>query len=347
MTIDWKNQARTDVWRVEQVDPVNPDIVRGELTNLVSASVTWGYYTDTRGSASIVTLGDDNYIKHSQLRIIHEIPEWGYSHELFTGYVTNAPNNTRQGMKKTTYTVSSPLYALDKDLQAGPFVVGENGMAINAIKALFDICGREYSIDPHSHDYKFSSTKIYPVGDSYLKTLFDITGLAGDRISIDGHGIVTVFPYTEPSMLVPQWILDIEAPDSLVISEDISESSTEFDVPGRIIVSHKDGDNEIVAFADADSTMDSSSKKRGYMLSEIKDVTDLTGGRHQAHALAAQYLGEEQASYREWQVPSLYFPVREGDCVEFIKNGVSHHALAKTVDCDLMDGTMKLTLKEV
>lgn len=345
--MNWKDSARTDIWRVEQVDPVNPDISRGSLEGVSSLSLTWGYYTDTRGSASITTLGNDGFIKHSQLRIIHEVPEWDYTYELFTGYVTGVEKNSSQGTTETTYTLKSPLYALDVDIQAWTFVVGENGMALNAMKTLFERCNRPYSFDPKSKDYRFSSTKVYPVGDSHLTTLFDISGLAEDRISVDGHGRVTVSPYTTPTQLTPMWYLDTDDENTMVLNDSISETNTDFDVPGRVIVNHKDGDNEITAWADASSSYESSSSKRGYMLSEIQDVTDLSGGQQQAQALADKYLAEAQASYKEWQVSTLYMPMREGDCVQFTLYGESHHTLAKTIDVEPLNGAMKITLKEV
>lgn len=347
MKKDWKNQNRTDVWRVEQIDPINPDVSRGDLSNLTSLSLTWGYYTDTRGSASVTTLGDDGYIRHSQLRIIHEIPEWDYVHELFTGYVTGADKETSQGTVQTTYTLKSPLYALDVDIQAWTFVVGYNGLALDAMKTLFERCNRPYVIDPKSKDYRFSATKVYPVGDSHLTTLFDISDLANDRISVDGHGNVTVSPYTAPSALTPQWYIDTDDKETMILGDSISETNTEFEVPGRIIINHKDGDNEITAWADAGFSYESSSSKRGYMLSQIQDVTDLSGGQQQAQSLADRYLEEAQAGYKEWQVSALYMPIREGDCVGFTLYGEYHHTLAKTIDVSPLNGTMKMTLKEV
>lgn len=347
MNENWKNQARTDIWRIEQVDPINPDVVRGDLLGVTSISLTWGYYTDTRGSASVTTLGDDGYLKHSQLRIIHEIPEWNYVHELFTGYVTDVSKSVSHGTKQTTYTLKSPLYALDADIQAWTFVVGSNGMAINAMRSLFERCNRPYLIHPESKDYRFSSTKVYPIGDSHLKTLFDLSNLAGDRVSVDGHGLVTISPYTPPSQLTPQWYIDTDDEETMVLNDSISETSTEFEVPGRVIVTHKDGDNEITAWADSDVSKESSSLKRGYMLSQVQDVTDLSGGQQQAQALANQYLEDAQASYNEWQVSALYMPIREGDCVEFSLYGESHHTMVKTLDVSPLNGTMKVTLKEV
>lgn len=345
--MNWADQNRDDIWRVQMIDPFDFSVVRGEFSHITGISLTWGYYTDTRGSADVKVL-DEEYIPHSMLRIIHEIPAWEYSNEVFCGYVTGQDSDTLQGSTERTFSLSSVLYGLDQDLLASTFAIGKNGYAKDAMRRIASKCNnRPIVFEPGSNDYRFSSSKVYPVGDSYLETMFDLCDVSKNRLSVDGHGRITVSKYVEPSKLTPLWILDTEARDSVVLSESIPESTTEYDAPGRIIVTHQEGDNEIVASADADASLDSSPKKRGYMKAELRQETDLTGGYSQALKLAKQYLNDAQDSYKEWQVSSLYMPIREGDCIQLILDGTSHKTLAKSIDVDCLANTMKLTLKEI
>ena len=115
-------------------------------------------------------------------------------------------------------------------------------------------------------------------------------------------------------------------------------------MPGRYVVTHKEGSAVTVGVADVAATMASSAMSRGYVVSETKDVPDLPGGLAQAHALAAQYLAAAQGHEEEWGVTSLYAPYREGDVVRLRLWGEEHHGYVRDADFDLLGGTVKLTI---
>lgn len=345
--IDWRDTDRIDDWRVDMVDPNDLSRVLGSLSGVTALSLDLGYYADTRAGAKVETLGDDGYVANSMLRIVHSVASWGYTEPLFTGFVTGAEESVDNGTRKASYTLSSALYGVGGDLFAGPFTMGVGGTTLQAVDAILKGCGRPYRL-LLANDYRFTSARMWEAASSKLSALFDIVNLASDRLSVDGEGYVTVEGWSAPSAAdEPDWVLDAGDRSAVTLGDDAKHSTTAHEVPGRYIVTHKDGDALTIGTADVAAGSAASASVRGYTLTETRDVTDLPGGQAQADQLAAQYLAAAQAAVDEWSVTCLYMPLREGDRVLLRLWGEDVRGFVKDASFDLLKGTVDLTVKGV
>lgn len=354
MSYDWSDTTRQDRLVFYDVDPHSLE-VRQELTGveLSGSTITWGYYTDTRVSGSIKVL-NSNHIDHSLIRVVHTVPDWGYSDTLATLLVTGDDAERDAGSWLTAYTCHSTLTMLEKDLLPYAYVIGAGAKAKAVISKLLEDAGRKYSFTGASRDYRYTQAKSYEIGDSRLSDLFDVCSTANDRLDVDGSGVVVIDAYIAPTNTTPSWVLDL-ADSRTNTLEDISRSSSRLSVPTREIVHYKgtDGNNndvEVVGYAD--STTGETASRRGYVLAEVQEINDLSPATQTAATAAAQsYLADNTDEDHEWKVKLLYMPMKCGQTVYITfpdgDDAGRHHCLVKTVELDLSDMTMTVTLKEV
>lgn len=345
--VNWADASREDAWTVEMVDPNDPTTSRGYLADgcVTDLTLTLASDSDTKATAKVSTLGEDGYVAGSALRVWHEVEAWGYREPVFTGYVKEAPDSIVQGVRQTDYHLGSALWALSRDLWPAPFAVASGGTALAAIRSVLDLCSRPYEVDSGALDTRLTSPRAWEAGSSRLDCLHDLADAAGDYLSVSGSGLVTVAASPDLSgASTPTWELDTDDDRAVTLSDGASHTSTAGDVPGRYVVTHKEGSTVTAGVADVAATMPSSAMSRGYVVAETKDVPDLPGGLAQAYALAAKYLAAAQGHGEEWSVTSLYAPYREGDVVRLRLWGEEHLGYVRDADFDLLGGTVKLTI---
>lgn len=348
--MNWKDQERTDDFQFLMVDPHNLDIVRGELNDikLEDCSITQGYETDTRIAGKMAILSR-NYIMNSWIRIVHEVSKEGYRNELGTFIPVNPSSKTSTGAKIDTYDLQSVLWAMKSDLCPSHFAIGTGAYALDAFDRICDNCGRPYIHLAGVNNYRYTTSKIYEMGDPYLDDLFDICDVSGNRLDVDGHGRITIGKYTNPRYITPSWDLDYDDPKSMIVNDGIETSSTDYDTPNRAIVIYQNDNVEIYAYADAPSKYIFSSSQRGYIMAEVHQVNDMSPATAMnAQTLASQYLEEGLTGVTEYKLTSLYFPAHAGETLNLTFDGNTHHCLIKSIDpINLKEMTMGLTLKEV
>lgn len=345
--MDWTDTDRTDRWLVEMVDPNDLSTSRGYLADgcVTDLALTLAQDSDTKASAKVSTLGDDGYVRGSALRIWHEVDEWGYREPVFTGYVKEAPDSIVQGVRQTDYQLASALWAVSRDLWPSPFAVASGGTALAAIRAVLDLCSRPYEVDSGALDVRLTTPRAWEAGSSRLDSIADLADMAGDYLSVSGSGLVTVAALPDlTAVSTPTWELDTDDDRAMTLSDGASHTSTAGDVPGRYIVTHKEGSTVTVGVADVAAGMASSASARGYVVAETKEVSELPGGLSQAYVLAAQYLAAAQGHDEEWSVSTLYAPYREGDVVSLRLWGETHIGYVRDADFDLLAGSVKLTI---
>lgn len=348
--IDWKDITREDNIRVLMVDPHNLDVIRGELSGVLldGCSITQGYNTDTRISGKIKAL-ESNYVPGSWIRIIHEVAAEQYREELGTFVVTKPSDSWGTGAHTTEYELQSTLWALSKDLCPYHYSINAGAFALDAFDRICQVTGHDFVHLPGTHNTRYSTAKVYEMGDNFLTMLFDICDASNNRLDVDGHGRITIGPYVSPQYRTPSWTLDADDPRTLVLSDAITRDSSEADAAGRSIVTYSNNDVEIYATADAPSTSPYSYAQRGYTYAALHQVNDMAPAtRTRAQELAQEYLKTDASSTVEWKVSALYFPCHEGETLDFILDGVKHTCLIKSVDpINLQNMTLTLTLKEL
>lgn len=344
---DWRDMARTDEWLVEMVDPNDLSGSRGYLADgtVTDLSLTLAYDTETKASAKVTTLGDDGYVQGSMLRVWHEVGEWGYREPVFTGYVSGTSDTISAGVRKTSYELGSALWAIRSDLWPEQFSVASGATAMQAMRSVLGQCSRPYVELAGALDVRTTATQLWKVGTSRLDTLLDLAEMAGDYVSVDGMGRVTVGPSPFNSALdTPRWELDTDDPLSVTTNAGVTHDVTPDDAPGRYIVTHKEGSTVTVGVADAPATYQTSAARRGYVIAKTSEAKELPGGLAQARVLAAQYLAQEQGFVDEWGLTTTYMPYREGDVVGLRLWGDYHVGYVREADFDLIPGKVKLTI---
>lgn len=346
--IDWSDRSIKDEIHVIMVDPHNLDITRGELEHLIlsGCSVSYGYNTDTRVSAKLETLGS-NYIDGSWLRIVHRRGD--YEEELGTFVLQNPPSVTEEGgQKKYEYTLQSVLWALSSDYRKSHFSIGKGAYTLDVFDRLCKINSKSGVHGAGVRNHRYTSSKVFEVGDSYLSFYFDICSTANDRLDVDGHGRITINPYYSPSEITPSWSVDADDPRTMLLSGGVSTETSADTVPGRAIVIYTSGDDEIIGSADRPPSSEFSFARRGYMIATKYQVSDMTPATQaRAKQLAQQYLNSTDKVITT-KCSMLYFPCKCGETMYLTVGGVRKKYLIQSIDPIHLDKmTMDLTLKEV
>lgn len=345
---DWKDASRNFEIRIMMVDPHNLDIDRGELTDLIlsGCSISYGYYTDTRVSAKLQTLGS-NYIDGSWLRI--RLISDDYAADLGTFVLQDDPDvEEKNGEEIYTYDLQSVLWALSNDMCSGHFAIGSGSYALDVFNRVCGTCGKVSIKKAGTRNYRYTDSRIYDIAETYQSILYDICEASNNRLDIDGHGRITIEPYLSPSQITPAWTVDADDPRTLLLSAGVTTTSDSHTVIGRAIVVYKSGETEITATADRKSTSPYSASQRGYMITRKYQVDNLTPATTAAaQALAEKYLTESEASVTT-KASFLYFPCQCGETLYLIRDGTKRKYLIQSIDpLNLKNMTMELTLKEV
>lgn len=343
---DWSASGRRDSVRVMLVAPGSLDDVVGELANVEpdGCSVSEGYYEDTRCSAKVRTVGEDGYVDHAWMRIVHEVPADGYREELFTGPVTDAKRERKDGATVTDYSLDSSLYAIKNDLLVGGWSIGQGAKLTSVARSLLSTCGRPCDLS-RAQEHVYGAPVMYECGEAALSVLIDACG-SYDRVSVDGHGRVTVSRYVAPSAREPSQDVDPGDGRSVVIGS-VTSSDDSQTTPGRVIVTSGSGNNLVVAAYDAPADAESSSAKRGYMYA-VKSNDSAQDASYAS--LLAQAKASWQASQdpgREHELTVMWQAWHQGDVVRLRVGGTWRKCLVKSVESDLGAMTQKVTLKEV
>ena len=347
---DWASGEIGHRLVVEMVDPIDHASVRGAL-QVSGGKVSWDAYSDTRASATIDVVDWSAYVPGSWLRVVHEVPAFGWSETLITGFVwDDGSPTTRSGGTSSSPSVMSAMKALQTDLMPCPMTVAEGGTASEAIAAVCgkDVPRRPYRILPGFADRRFTATRTYDVGDARLKILFDLCDACGARMDVDGDGTVTFARYVAPSGREPVASITCDAGDAVVLGSGIGRASSAAQDVNRSIVTWRDGDDVVSGFADVPETSDLAPGRRGYSVAELHQIDDMSEPHTAAHAaeMAAGFLGAGGSTV-EWSISTMWLPVRAGDVVAFAPPGeASRRCVVKSLDADLSSWTMSMTLKE-
>lgn len=345
------------------VDSNDKSHTLGELElSLASCSVTWEYYTDTRTSAAVSVRDWSKWVPNSWLRLVHEVPSCGYSRDLFTGFVWDEGRGpTGYGYEGATPSLMGAAKALETDRLAWPMSVGAGAKASDVLTWLCESALAECHVDGTVGSYRFSSAKVFDAGDTKLSVAMDLCDQLGARMDVDGRGAVVFSRYTSPSEMAPLLTIDCDSPDSPVLASGPSRSSDSRQTPSRMVVSFRDGDDQVSGYADVASGNPGSAEARGYRVTEHDSPSDAPEPHDQwrAQQEARARLPELSEATTEWDVDTRWLPLRGGDVVMFRppavwdERGVSRtqqpvrKCLVKSCDADLVQWRLSMTLKEV
>lgn len=344
--MDWMDRSRIDRFTYEMIDPFNIDTSRGYLENVVSSStmITHGYYTDTRVSAKI-TVADHNYIPYSLIRIHHYVDDENFHEELGTFFVSSISSSTEY-VKEDTFNLVSMINRISDDVLPWNYSIGMNKSALNAIKDLFSKFGVSYSILAGCGDKVYSSAVVYGVGESVLSTIFELASFCGNRLGVNGHGTLTLSPYSVPSSKTP--VFEFNDHNGTVIGA-ITKNNNPFDSVNRVVVSAEKNEQKVTGYADVDNASAIAYSKLGRRKAVIETVNELSPfNGSQASLKAKSLLASYEQDPAEYSFQGIYTNLNPGDVVTIGIDGQYKKAMIKNKEFTLDPGmACSYTCKEV
>lgn len=361
MGVDWRDQTREDVLHFVMVSPNNIDQTFGELegVELSGCSLTAGYFTDTRVSGKIRVV-NSNWVRGSLIRIIHEVPKWGWRRELGTFIVSADPADRDCGEWVTELTLNSRLYGLSTEKHPYPWTIAAGASCIAAMDDSLR-CSRAPFVIRDANDIRFGGAKVVESGTTRLAALFDLCNASGNRLDVDSHGRIVLSRRVDPSAKVPLFRIDVNDPQG-VMAGALSLETDWLGMVDAVAVSHKysekvghsSEEREIAALATMGDNVHHSHVQRGYRVTNFMSLSDMEPKTYErAMQIANENLQREQRELVEWEFPTTYLPLWEGDAVDlYVPDGPYEYrglrrCFVKSLDLELEHMTMRLTLKEV
>jgi hypothetical protein len=341
----WRDAGHEPELKVYMIDPHNLEVNRGQLIGVTKCTLTDGYYSDTKISGSLETIGD-NYIGGSWLRIMID------GEEVATLGVQNlSDEQAPEGGVKRTYALQSVLWMLDADLAFSLYTIAKNTKAKTALAAIGKTCGKNVIFQGGSHDSLYTAAKVYERTDSYRAIMADICSKSGNELSVDGHGRLSVSGYVAPDKKEVSWELVPDDPRGVVLSPGYTDADATGEAYNRTIVvaanSKSDG-QPIVAHSDAPASSPISSAYRGWTRAVIHDVSDMSPfNLSRANQLVNQYIADDRSLGITRTCKCMYFPIKSGEIVAWVENGKKAKYLTQTIEADLAAWTVSLTLKKI
>lgn len=342
----WASSMREDRLAFLMVPPGNLDEVLGELSGVVHAqsSLTYALDSDTRVAGQL-SLAGSNYIDGAMVRIVHEVPAWGYRRELATLYPCGADMRRERGTATGTLDLASPLLALRDDRWVWNFGIPPGRQAHDVLSGIFERAQLSHRIEPSCGSYSYGETSVYAMGDSVLETAREVAEKMGCEIVPDGHGTVVVRPALSGAQRTPAFSLSDDD-----VTGAIEMSDVVYSTPNRVAATNKADDSvEVSAYVDAPPGAPSSLPRLGRRITEVIELGELSPATADAARREAQQaLDGHMAGRRRYEFPCLHRPLREGDAVEFRAAGVAPcKCVVRTVELSLASGLpMRLTVEE-
>ena len=351
----WRDPAYVPKLRAYAIDPRNVDVVRCEIDRLQqTGSITWGYDSDTRVSASISVL-DPDFPDGSWIRLVVEAP--GYSEEIGTFIVSHIKREeVGDNSVLVQYELQSILWVLSEDRGGYHYCVGAGVKTQDAAaRVVSEICGKKYRWLPGCRNTSSGSATVYEMGDSFLHILYDLCDKANNRLDCDGHGRVTMGAYTKPSSREPDVAIDERDSRSIVIDSGLTEDDSTGEAYNRTVVHYKgrpegsDNDVEITAISGAPASSAVAAGKRGITRTQVHEVNDMSPvSQARANQLLNDYIDDDRDRNITRDRTIMWVPISGGSVIKWTDmRGNTSKCLARTIEGHFDSWTMKLTMKRV
>lgn len=351
---DWSLTELNHRLRVEMVDPLRRSDVLGTLdVSENGASVTKDITTSTLSQASIECRDWSEWVENSWIRIVHEIPEYDYREILGTYFVYSEGRSWEYGSMAASPTLYSSLKALSLDKIPQPIFIGEGALVSRVFATILDPFV-EHTISPSCGDYHYTSTYVLDAGDTKLDALQNTLSHVNWEYRLNGDASLTFIPFIPFAARPISYTIDSAATESVIYENTLKPEGTERTSPGRSIVVWKGENNDdepVSAYADVGPDNPASPQRRGYVVSELHELSDMNGNRTPSNALryAQQFLQKDSVVSRKWSMDTLWLPIEVGDCISFRppeEDGFIR-TIAQSIEYDLSKWKLKVNLVEV
>lgn len=378
MAIDWKRTDVTHVLSAVMVSQTNFAQTLGALEGVewAASNLEAAYYTDMRTGGKLRVHGD-GYKRGSFIRIVHSVPEFGYSKTLGTYVVTDEAPQRVGGEWVRDLTLSSTLVMLANDLFTQPVPIDKGTRALDAMKSVLsksgaasmrsafgnfsgaDATSRVAIDDSLADDVKASKAQVLEAGKSRLEAFFALANMSQNRIDVTPEGYIRVSRYARPSSRAASWSFDLEDARGTVLAGSLSRSSDWLSMPDTVAVQHdftvetggKTQQRTLYAIA-RNPTGPHSIATRGYSIVDFRQVPNISPHTLQAASDYAARALKSDVEQVEWELQTTYVPIWEGDVVNLVVHDGdaayrgTRKCLVKNVDIQLGTMLTSLTLKE-
>jgi len=352
---NWDSTELHHVLRVEMTDPVYRESTFGALDVVSdSADITMDITTDTIAQASVDVVDWNQWIDNSWIRFVHEIPESQYRRVLGTFFVFNEGRSFNYNSLGASPTLYSSLKTLTLDSLPKAIFIGEGAPVTRVIASILDPAFVRYIFDGSCGEYYYTSTYVIDAGTTRMDALKSVLKDVGWEYTLNGDGSITFKRFEAYSTRSWTYTLDAQAKKSVIEENTLKPEDTNRSVPGRSIVIWKGDDSEdepVTAYADVDPSNPASPQRRGYIVSEVHELSDLSGERTTENALvyARNFLEKDATPYKRWSMKTLWLPISAGDVIMFRSPESSNfvRSLVENVKYDFSKWKLELTIKEV
>lgn len=361
--MDWMKANYSYDITVSVVHQTNVDNVLGILNGVQNSGLTISenYESDSRVQAKVTTYvkegESDGYVENARLRITLSIPSEEWSEELVTGYISDISETIEHGYTERSYTIEGTIWGLLDHKIKDPITIGKGAKLLNIWTNLMSTQTKMQYSTTGAQDHSYSDTILYEPGSTLSTVLFELSE-EYDRMSVDGHGRVTLTKYIAPSDQTPSIVIDAHDLRGLTIAP-INKTYKKWESPGRAIVTatisrEENGKTvqEVIAGSyDAPATDDTSIERRGYLRARTDSYTGTSENPSKSELDTAARKNWETAQDKgnEWTASSVFADYHAGTVATFIPMGESSSCkvLIKSVTTNLSEFTQELSMKEV
>lgn len=254
---DWKRTDITHELSAVMVSQTNFAQTLGTISGVDwrSSSLEAAYYTDLRTGGKL-RVKEGAWTRGAFIRIVHHVPEFGYTRTLGTYVVTDEAPQKVGGEWFTDLTLDSTLVMLADDLFTRPLPIDRGMWAVDAMKkvligsgagAMRDAFGdfgsasraaRVAVDDSLADDVKATKAQVLEAGKSRLEAFFALANMSNNRIDVTPDGYIKVSRYTAPASKSPSFTFDMRDTRGTVLADTLTRSSDWLTMPDTFAVRH-------------------------------------------------------------------------------------------------------------
>ena len=317
-----------------------------------AGSVSWDYTTETRVQATPSLADWSQWPENAWLRIVHELPDLGWSRVMFTGFVWEEGKGSELGgVIPAQPTLMSTIKALDVEVLASPHTVGAGVAMSDFFGRLMRDDGRKWRRGDTFRDYRMAEARTWGPDTSTLSCVDDLCDVSGSRLDVDPDGTLRLDGAISLSQRAPRCTIDANDPCGVVVEGSVTHGGDSRQTPSRYVVWSSETKDDVTNYgwgiADRPDNDPHGSVQRGYTVAKTDSLSD-DDGVSDYWAEARRRLALEASETRTWSATTMFLPLSGGDIVDFAPiDEAPRRCVVQACDVDLGAMTCALTLKEV
>lgn len=330
--MDWRDRSRVDRFAYEMIDPHNLTNTRGWMRNVTSASITQGYYSDTRISGKLEGV-DTGYIVNSLIRIYHYVDAENYVEILGTFFVNDLSVKVKGGLEIESFELTSMLTRISNDYLEHHYAYGNGTSYLDILKSMLTQWDIDFEVDDNVAHRYVSGSRLYECEDSKLSTLYDVCDVLNARMDIAPNGVVTIKKYILPSKREP---IETLSTSNMTITSEITIDEPRYDAINRILCHYKKDDADVSAVADVSAEYVYAYANSGVRRTQKETIDECQQPYFQnLQQIAKNKLADLEGGSRTKEFNCVYFPCSMGDIVTLRDSEGTKKYMLQERDIDL------------